>query len=247
MATSQVTPAAGEQPGSPAGAPPHQAAAGNGGISAEEVERRLAEARRDEKAKLYPEIERHKADLQKKERELADARAALETAQDGSRKAQTLEQQIAALTGQVSSMTDQFSKAMDDALDNQRKENEEQRRRDRLEAQRTGLLQSTQELIPEMVSGNTPEELQASFERAKAKYKEIADKEAERVRKELGAPLREALPKPVIPGTPSGDAAVTAGGLEAWRELSPQEWDQKKKDIKAKIFQDAGLPMKQPR
>jgi DNA repair exonuclease SbcCD ATPase subunit len=249
MATTTVNPGqgAGEGTGTGAGTPQNHSAAGNTGISAEEVERRLAEARRDEKAKLYPEIERQKTALQEKERQLADLKAALEAAQEGSRKAQTLEQQITSLTGQVNSMTEQFSKALDDALENQRKQFEEQRRKDQLAAKREALLSSTTELIPGMVTGNTPEELQANFEASKAEYKRIAEAAAEKARKELGAPLREALPKPVTPGSEAGESAAgdTEGGLESWRNMSPQEWEQKKRAIKQKIFADAGLPMKQ--
>jgi hypothetical protein len=246
MATTPVTPPAGEHAAPPPSAPPPHTTVINTGTSAEDIERRLAEARRDEKQKLYPEIERHKTELQKKEQQLADAKAALEVAQADSRKAQTLEEKIGKLQEQLSGMTDNFSKAIDDALENQRKGFEEQRRKDQLTAKKEALLASTTELIPGMVTGNTPEELQASFEASKAEYKKIADAAAEKARKELGAPLREALPKPVTPGTDSNQSAAdAAGGLSSWREMSPQEWDQKKKDIKQKVFQEAGLPMKQ--
>lgn len=268
MATTPVNPGngAGEGTGPTAGSPTQHSSAGNGGyITAEELERRLAEARRDEKAKLYPEIDRLKADLQKKERDLADLRTSLESAQEGSRRAQSLEEQIARLEKQISSTTDQFSKAIDDALENQRRQFEEARNRDRLEARKEALLSTVRikvkqkdaqgnevevddyEVIPEMVTGNTPEELQANFEKARQRYQAIRDRGAAVTRQELGGPLREALPKPVTPGSESGSTASgnVEGGLDAWREMSPQEWEQKRRAIKQKIFADAGLPMKQ--
>jgi DNA repair exonuclease SbcCD ATPase subunit len=245
MATTQVTPPAGEH----GQAPPAGSAPGNGGITAEELERRLAAARQEEKAKLYPDIERAKAELKKKEQELADLKTALETAREGSQRAQTLEEKIAQMSTQIANQTTQFSKALDDALENQRKENEEQRRKDRLAAKREGLLKATSELIPEMVTGETPEELDASFERAKAKYKEIELAAAEKVRKELGAPLREALPHATEHGgggsAGGGNTADVSGGLASWRKMPETEWQQKKDSIKETVFAEAGLPRKQ--
>jgi len=234
--------------GTGTGAPNNNGSTGTGTADSD-LERRLAEARREEKAKLYPEIERLKAERDKQARDLADAKAALDAAREGSRQAQTLEQQVHSLESKLAGMTDTLSKSIDDALENQRKTYEEQNRRDRLAAKKDALLTTTTELIPELVTGETPEEIQANFEKSKAKYKAIQEKAAkdaeERVRKELGAPLREALPQPVVPGSQTTSAADTAGGLDSWRHMSPEEWNSKKNDIKRKVFQDAGLPMKQ--
>jgi chromosome segregation ATPase len=257
---------AGEGTGSGAGngGSRSHASAGNGTITAEELEKRLADARREEKAKLYPDIDRLKQDLQKKDRDLADLKASLAAAEEGSRRAQSLEQKIADTEKKINGMTEQFSKAIDDALENQKKSFEETRKKDQLDARKEALLSTVKikvktrgadgtevvkddyEVIPELVTGNTPEELQANFERSRQRYQEIRGLGETTASDRLGAPLREALPRPVVPGSESSASAAgdVAGGISSWRRMSPQEWDQKKGDIKAKIFADAGLPMK---
>jgi hypothetical protein len=222
------------------------------GISREEHERLLTQARREEKDKLYPELEREKKRAQKLEQEKTDLEAAIESAQTEGRKSKKLEQRLEEVESQLSALPDRFSKVMDDTLDNLKKEGEAARRRDQLDATRERLLASTSEVIPELVAGNTSEELTASFERSKQRYKEIYGKAEESTRKAMESSVRGALPTPVTATGANNNAggqpdADQLGGLEDWRKMSPTEWESKKKQIKEEAFRKAGLPMKQGR
>jgi hypothetical protein len=231
------------------GAPPPQQNNGQQGITREEHERLLAAARKEEKDKLYPEVERHKTRVQNLEREKADLETAIATAQEDGKKAKGLEARLADVEKQLTELPNRFSKVMDDTLDSMKRQGDQDRQRDQLKAHRERLVGSTTELIPELVTGNTPEELNASFESAKQRYKDIYGQGAEKTRKELESSVRGALPQPVTAtgannnagGQPDADAL---GGLEDWRRMAPSEWEAKKKQIKEDAFRKAGLPMK---
>jgi hypothetical protein len=231
--------------------PQQQPPAGQPGFTREEVDRLLASARKEEKDKLYSELDTTRKRVQKLEQEKTDLESAIQTAQEDGRKTKKMEDRLADVEKQLTALPDRFSKVMDDTLDNMKKEGETARQRDQLAAQRERLIASSTELIPELVTGNTPEELQASFEKSKQTWKSIHDKAAETTRKEFEGSVRGALPPVTATGAnnnaggqPNADAA---GGIEDWRKMAPSEWEQKKKQIKEEAFRKAGLPMKQGR
>jgi exonuclease VII small subunit len=222
------------------------------GMSREEVDRLIAQARREEKEKLYPDLESARKKAAKLEQEKTDLEAAIALAEEGKKGTKKMETRLAEVEEQLSNLPTRFSKIMDDTLDGLKRDGEAARQRDLLTATRDRLLASSTEVIPELVSGNTPEELQASFEKSKQTYKDIYGKAAEKTRSELEGSIRGALPQPVSATGANNNAGGqpnegAQGGLDDWRQMAPAEWEQKKKAIKEEAFRKAGLSMKQGR
>jgi myosin heavy subunit len=185
---------------------------------------------------LYPELETTRKRVSKLEQEKQDLEAAIDTASAEGKKAKKLEVRLAEVEEQLVSIPQRFNKVMDDTLDSLKREGEQARQRDQLTSLRERLVSSTPEVIPELVTGNTPEELNSSFERSKLKYKEIYGQAAEKARKDLEGSVRGSLPQPVTATGANNNAggqpnAEASGGLDDWRRMAPSEWEAKKKQI----------------
>jgi len=236
------TPLYEEAPHLPGGAP---LATSTQIFTKEQVEDLITRTRREEKDKLYDDIRRSRDENAELKRRLealegkaptaqtADEAAALKT------KIADMEKQIAdnaakadaAVTAALNTANADFQKTLSTELTKQR-----------LDTLRSTLIDSAKgEVIPELITGSTDEEVRASFEKSKARFQELVTPRVEEVKKTLGA---GALPTPVTPGgganSPIG-AEINANGM---RGISDKEWPAKREEIKKKAFDQAGLPMK---
>lgn len=164
------------------------------GLSPEEVRAAVEKARKEEKDKLYPQLEALKnsiKDIQevlraereekeqiKKEAEEAAEKKRLEKLSDSDRHMEALKR-----------IEEQLREEREARIKLE-KQGEERDRKQRLANYRAHVLQAAgNEIIEEMVTGNTEAEIDASVTIAKARYAEIA----ERFRQERGKKVRSDL------------------------------------------------------
>lgn len=134
----------------------------------------LEKVRKQEKDKLYPKIEKLEAELKEGAKALQDMAAKL---------AATEKEKEDLTTGKLSSQ-DVLKKQMDEqakAMDKLRVDLEVGKKEALMKIQSAELKafreqklrEAGSDLIPELVSGNTEEEIVASLEKSKAKYQEV--------------------------------------------------------------------------
>jgi hypothetical protein len=123
------------------------------------IEKLLEKVRREEKGKLYPILEEQK-------KTIADLRRTAEqndaTKNDLAQKMADIEQRILTLQAQAETEKEAISKKAKEAELSAHKE----RRLRELEQANTGF-------IPDLIGGNTSEEIDASIEKAQLRYNEI--------------------------------------------------------------------------
>lgn len=166
-----------EQPNPAAQPAPLQQPAQQGGFTEEDI----ARARREEKDKLYPEMQTMKQQLaelrQQQEAEAAEKQRLADEADAARREREETELS----TKELLAKRDQEWSERFDGLERQREQDraiyEQERRLVELEAYRMQRIEQEQEyLLPEIrryIGGNTPEEIDASIEMAKADSESI--------------------------------------------------------------------------
>lgn len=163
-------------------------------ITKAEYEAKLAQARKDEKDKLYKTYAQIKEELRIKNEELAKFKAAEEEA---AKKAE--EERLAKLTEQER-MREEINKAsarveqLTSAFTSLQKETEEKLKLKELELLKERLISEARgQLIPELVSGNSEEELLQSVEKAKQRYLQL--------REDIVKDVEKLKTKPIEPST----------------------------------------------
>jgi len=182
--------------------------------SQKELERLLESARKEEKEKLYGQLEKLKSDLEAarahkelNEKKLSDAQAKLEAvSKDEDEKAKTVEQKLAEL--QTTFLAE--LKKRDEERKTEREQLQQELRNRDLVVKKTEILSKyAGEIIPELVSGNTEEELAQSALIAHQRYKVLE----ETIRKKTVAgavPPPPANPGGGVPGGGGSDSALEA-------------------------------------
>lgn len=204
-------------------------------ITQEQHEAAITAARRDEKNKLYPDIEKHKEANRRLEADLAEARSQLSKSTNDAKRTEELQAKIA-------EMESSFSRVLDETLEKARTETSKRFEESELKAYRAELIASAGgKVLPELVHGTTREEILASFNASKVRFAEIADAAAKEKEEELRKTYRGQLPTSEVPGSTTHDDAPDAS---SYRKLTGKEWEQQKEKLKQEAFAKAGLPMK---
>lgn len=153
----------------------------NQGLSPEDVQKQVERARKEEKDKLYPQIEGLKSDLKEIQNILKAEREEKNKIQkEAERRA---EQERQSKLSDVE-RTQEILSRLEEQLKDEREERKrfesrlaERDRKDELDRYRNRLIEANKdEIIPELVHGNSVEELDESLEIAKARYKEFEEK-----------------------------------------------------------------------
>lgn len=210
-----------------------------------DVEALIQKVRKEEKDKLYPEIEGLKtkvknleADLaakNKEVRELNDQIKNADTNNDASK--QELQKKIDQLEAEITTLKDKkqksateneekLQKQVDDLiarLDKQERDSEEAAKKMKLEMfKKDKIAEAKGELIEELVKGETEEEITASIETAKTKYKEIVEK----VGGNQTNQQRISNVNPIIDPKALGDKTP-----EEIRKMTPKEYSEYRKTV----------------
>lgn len=238
-------PRAGSTPPEPQHATPPTDAASNAPaddvVPKSEVARAIEKARREEKEKLYPEIERLKA-----------ARA------EGEAKAAELEQQLEAQrleveglrTGKVEE-TESINKELrelrkknqklETAIENVATEAAAKLRASELAAYREKQIRASGiQQLAELVGGDSEEAIDAAIKRAKEKEDAIFEK----AREEARAKLADSLPTPISPDGSQGrgpTAIVTQKQKQDIASLRGADYRKYRDQLMAEAKQKAGL------
>lgn len=134
------------------------------------VKELIESARKQEKDKLYKTLEQREREAKELEAKLKEANKAIEEFQQQNL---TFEERIQLEIQKVK----EEQQALVEQLRREKEEAEKQARQKHLEAYKAAKLREAgEEIIPELVGGNSEEEIDRSIELAKAKYQEIAQK-----------------------------------------------------------------------
>lgn len=155
------------------------------GLSEEEVQSRVEKARKEEKDKLYPKIEELTQTvkfLQDHVRKEQEEKEKIKKEAD----AQAEKERVAKLSADERQA--EILNRLEEQLNREREERakfklelEQRDSRDRVKRYRERAIQDAgDEIIPELVIGESEAEIDTAIENAKAKYKEIIAKEKER-------------------------------------------------------------------
>lgn len=176
-----------------------------------DFEAKIEGARKDEKNKLYPTIEKYKTDLQTKEQELAEALAKVK---DFEEKDMTGDERVTSLKKELEESKTLLEQRLQDFADAAKKEVYQIR----LDAEKEKVLAKYgEEVIEELISGSTIEEIQQSAEVSHSKYLEIVGKVKVKV-----SPEGEAIGSGINPLTNRG--ARTVGEVDIDKIKDPNEW-----------------------
>lgn len=153
----------------------------NKGLSPEEVQQRIQAARKEEKDKLYPQLEEVKNALKDVQQTLREEREEKERIKQQSEEEAERRRQ-AKLSD--TEKTAEILRNIEEQLREERKAREASEarwetveRQRQLDTYKARALQAAgDEILVELVYGNNEAEIDASIERAKARYKEIADR-----------------------------------------------------------------------
>jgi hypothetical protein len=172
------------------------------GLTEEEVNKRVEAARKEEKDKLYPQLQALNDSLkdvqatlaaERKEKDEAKKKADEEAEAKRVAKLSSDERQNEVLTRLEEQLREERL-----AREAFRKELEDRDKKEELRKYRDGLIQAANgEIIPELVIGSTKEEIDNAFERAKARYAEYVA----RAKEEVGRGVRRGMPGPTNPDT----------------------------------------------
>jgi ferritin-like metal-binding protein YciE len=209
-----------------------------------ELEEILARATRAEKDKLYQDLDRHRREAEEARKKLEDLQ---KSSKNGvSQESVDLKAEIAALNTQIGTMQGKMETVINTALDSANTNFQKQLEAQRLTTLRETLIDAHKDaIIPELVTGATEQEIRASLERAKQRFKEIVDPKVAAAKLEAG---KGKLPGAVDTGNRGGGAADattgTAATAEDLRHLSGPDWVKQREDWKRKAFEEAGISMK---
>jgi hypothetical protein len=187
-------------------------------VDLEALKKEIADAvAKREKDKLYPTIEKYKADLKEAQDKLKEYEDKNLSAEE--RTTKQLEEAnaaIAELTKKMEAVAEAASKEVYAV---------------KLEAQREKMLmQYKDEIIPELIMGSTIDEIAESAEKAHRKYIEIRDREVARIKEETKAARQTTKTSTGIAPTSSSDEVLMS--RSCFDKAKPEEWEA----LKAKLL-----------
>lgn len=170
----------------------------------DQLQELLTKARQEEKAKLYKSIEKTKAEAEKTQaerdkvlEELNQAKERLQTLQDSNMSdIEKVNKQIELLAQQNELLKQQMEAVS--------KQAEERVRVSEVSAYKQKKIESSGLLFPEMVSGNTPEEIDASIEMLKQREESVRSTLEDKLRAEQAVNV----PRPMSPDGATQSVAV---------------------------------------
>ncbi|AEZ50548.1 hypothetical protein F400_gp101 [Bacillus phage BCD7] len=203
---------------------PNTPPAPSGTVNYEEL---IANARKEEKAKLYPEIEKLKQDknnyvlvVGERDKTIAELTAENEklkaenaTLKEGAKSGKASTVQNAELSAQVTTLQQQVA-------DWEAKYNTDVAQIKADSYRKEKIAGANGAIIPELVTGNTPEEIDASFETAKARYAEIANQAVGNVHIPPANPSAQMLQGQFQQVTAQDVSKMTPAEYAEWRKVS---------------------------
>lgn len=171
----------------------------------DQLQELLTKARQEEKAKLYKSLEKTKADAEKTQaerdkvlEELNQAKERLQTLQDSNMS------DIEKVNKQIELLAQQ-NELLKQQMESVSKQAEERVRVSEVSAYKQKKIESSGLLFPEMVSGNTPEEIDASIEMLKQREESVRSTLEDKLRAEQAVNV----PRPMSPDGATQSVAVT--------------------------------------
>lgn len=182
----------------------------------------IARVRKQEKDKLYPDLQRRDNRILELEEQLKELRASQEGFDKEADKARVK------MEGEVTKLRDDLQ-ALQSAL----------QAKDVALYREQCLKAAGDEIIEELVVGNTPEEIDAAIEVAKAKYKELLDKMSAKhpaPQTPQNPPKKPAAPPPTNPPVPPAAKPLSASEI---RTLNMEDYARNREALKRQAL--AGL------
>lgn len=182
--------------------------------------------RKEEKAKLYPQIEKLKADkadllgiVSDRDKEIADLKAENAKLKSANTKLKEDAAKGVKTNTSIQEMTLKLSQLEADYEKLEAEKNDEIQQI-KVDAHREKLLASTTEIIPELVKGKTQEELDAAFELSKQRFEEIKNAAISNVQMPYTNPASASMTN-TFQGKSMTDIA----------SMSPSEWAEARKEL----------------
>jgi hypothetical protein len=218
-----------------------------------ELDAKLSAARQEEKDKLYNDLNKSRTKvteleslLRSNEEKVKDLEKKVADGTTQNQDTETLKSQITDLQKKLDTSNADWTKALDEALVKTRQEFNQTLEGERLATyKQTKIAEAKGKIIPELVTGSTREEIDASFTKATERFNEIYENASKATEKELQKKIKGTLPIPVTPGADGGASGDAADEVTSYRGIPDSEWETKSKEIKQKVFERVGLPMKQ--
>lgn len=188
------------------------------------VKELVQNARKQEKDKLYKTLEQREKEAKELQEQLQQAMEALKK----------YEEQNLTAEEKVQRELEKLRKEHDElvqALQREKEEAERKARKAELERYKAEKLREAgNEIIPELVGGDSEEEIDASIERAKAKYQEIAQQFEAKLKQTQTAQIKDAFHST----NPAG-GNIKPLTAEEIRRMSPEEYAKHREQILAMI------------
>lgn len=217
------------QPATPPAAPVTAAPA----APAVDVEEEIARRVKTEKEKLYNDLSKEKERAAKIEKELAEFKKKADEEKARVEKERleklTVEQRLQEELAQATTKINQFA----DGFEMFKRETAEEIRKRDLALFKEKLVAGRTDYLPELVSGNSEEELKSSFEASQRRYKEIVSHVAA-PQKPNPAQVSEIAAPAVPQTTPAPTAAKSSTEIMS---MTPEEY----KAYKETVFQKYNL------
>jgi hypothetical protein len=188
------------------------------------VKRLVENARTEEKDKLYKTVESKDAKIRKLEEDLVVATNLLKDKENNNLSEQeVLQRHVAALETQIKTLTDSIEAERSAAAEEKRKATFEAYKQTRLRE----LAEAGTEYLPDLLSGNTEEEFDASITKATARYAEIKAQL-------LKDTKPNTPPKPSTPSVTNPSASNTKSlTMEDIKRMSPAEYAKHREKVLA--------------
>lgn len=230
-----LTPKPDEQPTSDSGNEPNIPAKLS---SADEIKALMQKVREQEKNKLYPKLDELKKKLAESDQQIAELKAAKGEAEtrlqeSGKKKSE----ELTSLDGQLKKLESEFTQ-FKTSVEEEKKTLAERARQAELAAYKMSKIQEIgQGIIPELVTGNTEEEIDATVIFAKQKYDELA---ASIMADEQ---MRKSGQQGIKPTAPMRQEKTIING-PAIRNLSPADWGKQRESMLERIRRGEISPFK---
>ena len=185
----------------------------------------IAKARKEERDKLYPELNKYKEKVNnlmlviaERDSEIADLKKELEEVKKENAKLQENVEKGVKTNKTISELTTTIS-----VLERQLEELQAKYDADvtalKLEAfKKEKIAEAGGELIPELVTGNTEEEILASIEKAKQRYQEIVQKAVQNVQMPAANPNQNVI-------------QLKEKSIDEIASMTPQQWAEYRKQL----------------
>jgi len=211
------------------------------GVPRDEVNALLEKVRREEKEKLYPELDRLKGAKTEGEARIAELEKQLEAQRQEVEGLRTGEVEKAESINRELRELQEKNQKLESAIENVATEAAAKLHASQMAALRERLIrESGIKQLPELVTGDTEEALRASVQQVKEKEEAIL----EEARAQARAQVADQLPTPISPDGSTGrgpTAVVTPKQKQDIAKLKGAEYQQYRDQLLAEAKQKAGL------